>query len=331
MSNLLSRQAECTFWMARQVERANNVARILDVTSGFSREARDGWAAVPRLYADEAEFYARHQRATAASVIAFYVTDPDNAGSVAANLRMARENARALRPLIATEMWLHLNVFATQVRNLEPHQLLERNLSRLCQFIREGCQTHSGITAETLHRDEAWAFYLLGQLLERADQITRLVDVKYEILLPRASDVGSPIDVAQWNALLRAAGAFHAFRRVHQSGMTPGRVAGFLLLNRHFPRSLATCLGDADAVLSGLRAQLPGIAGAATAARLGDLKRRIDGACIGDMMAYGLHETLDLVQRDLIEITGQMGRDFFGHLPVADPGPGGAGQRQAQS
>ena len=223
MRDLLSRYAEAAFWMARYIERAENLARILDVNETFSRDSQGGqnWLSVLQLYDDQKRFFERHGEAGGEAVIRFYVLDRDNRGSIVSNVRMARENARALRPLISTEMWTHLNMFHNRLGELRPEDVTEHRLARLCTLVKESCQAHTGITEGTFHRDAGWDFYQMGRMIERADQTTRLLDVKYHLLLPSAADVGSPVDVSQWNALLRSASAYHAFRRVQPSGMDP--------------------------------------------------------------------------------------------------------------
>jgi uncharacterized alpha-E superfamily protein len=118
------------------------------------------------------------------------------------------------------------------------------DLSRLCGQIKEGCQLHYGIANGTLYRDQIWAFYRIGTFIELCDQTTRLVDIKYHSLLPRASDVGTALDVSQWNALLRSASAYHGYRRVYPQKMTPMTVAGFILLDPRFPRSIPHCVRE---------------------------------------------------------------------------------------
>ncbi len=113
---------------------------------------------------------------------------------------------------------------------------------------------YSGITEGTFYRDQTWHFYEIGRYLERADQTTRLLDMKYHLLLPQPSDIGSPIDVRQWHALLRSAAGYHAYRKLHPRGMTPGQVAGFLLLNPQFPRSVYLCVCQIERLLAELKA-----------------------------------------------------------------------------
>ena len=246
---LLARYADCIFWLARYVERAENLARILDVNETFSRDSRGGqnWRSIVQLNSDEERFFATHRAASVHTVVNFYVIDAGNPTSIVSTIRYARENARTLRPLISTEMWVQLNVFYNRLVGLGASDLAPGNLAALLTTIKEACQTHTGITEGTFFRDQGWYFYQLGRYIERADQTTRLLDIKYHLLLPSISDVGSPTDVSQWNALLRSAAGYHAYRRLHAASTTPARVAGFLLLNPAFPRSVHhACVRSAD-------------------------------------------------------------------------------------
>ena len=177
---LLARYAECIFWLARYVERAENLARILDVNETFTRDARgdQNWESIVRLHADEAAFSRRHGEASADAVLRFYVTDATNPSSIISAIRGARENARALRPLISTEMWVQLNVFQNRLNAIEEPDLAPGRLTDLFTAIKEACQTHTGITEGTFYRDQGWYFYQLGRYIERADQTTRLLDMK---------------------------------------------------------------------------------------------------------------------------------------------------------
>jgi uncharacterized alpha-E superfamily protein len=336
LSNLLARYADCVFWMARQIERANSLARILDVNATFSRDSRgnQNWESILNLYADVERFAEYYAEIDASSVIRFYVSDRRNPSSVVSTLWAARENARTLRPLISTEMWVALNTFYGKVSRLRARDLAEENLSRLCDFFKQGCQTFNGVLAETFYRDEGWFFYQIGTNIERADQTTRLLDVKYHLLLPSIDLVGSALDASQWNALLRSAAGFHAFRRIHPSGMTPGRVAGFLLLNGRFPRSVVACVSEAAELLTELRRSFNLRRGAEAELHLLRLRDQIRSATIEAAVAMGMHEHLDWIQSELVEVTDTLGIEFFGHRPqemaIGTPGAA-AGQFQAQS
>ncbi len=319
MSRLLSRYAEAAFWMARYIERAENLARILDVNETFSRDSRgwQNWLSVLQLYADEERFAEAHGVATAQKVIHFYVLDPENIGSILSCVRFARENARTLRPLISTEMWVQLNTFYNALRALTSADIREPRLARVCSSIKEGCQSHTGITEGTFYRDEGWYFYQLGRNVERADQTTRLLDVKYHLLLPSPAAVGSPFDVSQWNAVLRSASGFHAFRRVHSSGMSPAKVSGFLLLDPGFPRSVAACVAAIERTLTELKHVYRLHGGVAAAERLDELRTVLADKSIDEVIGTGLHEFLDWVQQRLILFAEDLGRDFFGAEPEA--------------
>lgn len=313
MSNLLARHAESIFWLARQVERANCLARILDVNESFSRNSRGehDWESVLRLFADEQTFRATDRKPTAESVIHFYIFDDRNPSSVRSCVRMARENARALRPLISTEMWVQLNGFHNRLSRLRRVDLEVENLNRLCNYIKESCQTHSGITDETLYRDESWYFHQIGRALERADQTTRLVDVKYHVLLPQPSDVGSPTDEAQWNTVLRSAAGFHAFRRLSPHSMSPARVVEFLVFDRRFPRSVAASVLIAHGHLHELRLKYGHMPKRIASNRLRKLAATLSEDSAEDLVARGMHEGLDEIQLELGEITNALGREYF--------------------
>jgi uncharacterized alpha-E superfamily protein len=313
LNNLLSRHAESIFWLARQVERANSTARILDVNESFSRNARGehDWESVLRLYGDEQAFRATERRPTADAVIHFYVLDGENPNSVLRNISMARENARALRPLISTEMWVQLNGFHNRIKRLRKPDLRVENLNRLCSYIKESCQTHSGITAETLYRDESWYFHQIGRALERADQTTRLVDVKYQVLLPQPSDVGSPVDEAQWNTVLRSAAGFHAFRRVNPQSLSPAKVVEFLLFDKRFPRSVAASVLVANEHLAALRLKYGHNSKRAASGLLRKLTASLAEDTAEDLITRGLHEGLDEIQAELAGVTDALGREFF--------------------
>lgn len=314
---LLSRYAECIFWLARYVERAENLARILDVNETFSRDraGEHNWLPIVQLNADDARFFAKHKEATTAAVLDFYVTDPENPSSIVFAVKAARENARTLRPLISTEMWVHLNKFHTKMSAFKPGSFGPGDLTRLFSDIKETCQAHVGITEGTFYRDQGWYFSQLGRYLERADQTTRLLDIKYHSLLPRGADVGSAIDASQWNALLRSAAGYHAYLRTHSGGLTPAGVAGFLLLNRRFPRSTYLCIRQIEHLLTEMKSRYMLRGGSKASERLDELRSVLSSRSIESIIASGLHEFLDGVQRQLIAVTTEIAADFFSALP----------------
>jgi len=310
---LLSRYAESLFWLARYMERVENLARILDVTETFVRHGADqsGWLSVVQINADEARFLEKHDKITPESVLRFYLSDRENPSSIAACLFAARENARTLRPMISTEMWTQINVFYNRSRELAAEDARPSGISQICDFLKEGCQFHTGITEGTFFRDQGWAFYSIGKNLERGDQTSRLVDIKYHTLLPSVRDIGGAQDVNQWHALLRSAAGYHAFRRVYPSGMTPAAVAGFLLLNHSFPRSIVQSVHQIEMHLTQLGSGY-GLRGAnEVLGQLDDLRAAVMGPRIEQILESGLHEFLDWVQLQFINLAAAVADSFW--------------------
>ena len=310
---LLARYARTIFWLARYVERAENLARILETNATFARDRQGAqhWHSLLELHSDQERFAATHASPTASAVLRFYVTDGSNPSSIVSAIGMARENARILRPLISNEMWAHLNVFNKWLQTLDDQALAPGDLTRLFNRIKEACQTHTGITDGTLHRDQVSYFYRLGRHIERADATTRLLDIKYHTLLPHVADVGTPIDIGQWDAVLRSAAGHYAYLRAVSTDVTPSGVAAFLLLHPRFPRSVTFSVAEADRLLAVLRTRHELAGGAAAAASLGGLRNELAMLGIQQIIARGLHEFLDHVQKRLIAATDDLGDAFF--------------------
>jgi uncharacterized alpha-E superfamily protein len=328
---LLARYAESLFWMARYLERVENLARLVDVTQTFESPGREAesWFALVRINADEQEFAKRGLMPTAEAVKRFYLIDPANPTGVIASLEAARINARTLRPVISTEMWVQLNVFHREMLATREADLVGDHLSRLCSVLKEGVQTHTGITEGTFFRDQGWFFYQLGRLIERADQMTRLLDIRYHLLVPAAGEERRFAELTQWGGVLRAAAGYHAFRRVAPPGFMPVDVVRFLLTDTSFPRSVALCVEQIEAQLSTLRSRY-GLRGTVAALeRVEELRAGLLGRPVERIIADGLHHFLDGVQRDLILLAGEIGTAFFRDWrPLADQG---AAQVQTQS
>lgn len=331
---LLARYAESLFWMARYLERVENLARLLDVTQTFEAPGREAesWFALVRINADEAAFAARAGAPSADAVKRFYLLDATNPTSIPASLEAARTNARTLRPLISTEMWMHLNMFHRDMMAIAPAALDGDRLSRLCRLLKEGVQTHTGITEGTFFRDQGWCFYQLGRLIERADQTTRLLDIRYHLLVPLAGEERRVAELTQWGAVLRGAAGYHAFRRVAPPGFTPADVVTFLLTDTAFPRSVRLCVEQMEWLLGQLRGRY-GLRGTVPALeRIEELRGGLLGRPVERMIADGLHQLLDGIQRDLILLAAEIGTAFFRDWrPLADATAEAPGPTQSQS
>ena len=310
---LLARYAESLFWMARYLERVENMARLIDVTQTAEAPGHEteSWFALVRINADEEGFAALGLRPDPESVKRFYLLDAANPTSVPASLNAARTNARTLRPLISTEMWMQLNVFHRDMMAVAPAALEGDRLSRLCRLLKEGVQTHTGITEGTLFRDQGWCFYQLGRLIERADETTRLLDIRYHLLVPVAGEERRVAELTQWGAVLRGAAGYHAFRRIAPPGFTPADVVAFLLTETAFPRSVLLCVEQAEWLLGQLRSRY-GLRGTVPSLeRIEELRGALLGRSVEHIIADGLHQFLDGVQRDLILLAAEIGTAFF--------------------
>lgn len=309
--HLIARHAGSTVWLARYMERIENLARLLDVTKTFAGDAEGGrnWMSLLRINGDAGTFFTKHAAPEAAGVAHFYLLDGDNPTSVQSAIRYARENARTLRALISTEMWLQINVFYGRIRALTDADVVMEHLSSVCAMLKEGVQAHTGITEGTFYRDQCWHFYMLGRHLERADQVTRLIDTKFNALLP-AAKTEAAIDAGEWNELLRAASGYHAYRREYPHGYVPREVAGFLLLHGAFPRSAGLNLAQADWHLTQLRSRYHLRGCVPALARLDHLRTMLASQTVDDILGRGLSPFLDWVQGEIAALTD----DIMTHL-----------------
>lgn len=324
--SLLARYAEELFWLARHLERASSLARIIEMHMSFDRgrDEENSWAWLVALHSDQQRFAARHRDATFANVIDFYIADFDNPGSVLFALRAARENARALRAIIPTEMWIQLNEYYNRQMAMSRSDLDPIRLSRTCGQIKYGCYAQLGVVEGTLYRDEGWRFFRMGSMIERADQTSRLLDVKFAQLATHAGPVERLADATFWSLVLRSAAAYQAFHRFERRGADPERVARFLLLNSSHPRSISCCIGEIRQQLHELRSGY-GLRGTGKAQEQAEILMDVLRAAGADPKLYvHLHRLNDQLQRRLIELTENLGRTFFGY-------PEQTAQSQSQS
>ena len=314
MNRLLARFAADIFWLARYMERAENLARLLDVNESYARDSQgeQNWLPIVEMNADIERFFQTADKATAGAVVHFYVLDRDNPNSIISSVRAARENARVLRHLISTEMWMDLNMMHRWLEGLNRRDLAMANLSNLCGEIKEACQTNAGIADGTLYRDEAWCFYVIGRFVERADQTSRLLDISWRQATLSEEEPGSPADISRWNALLRSAAGYHAFRRTRPRGLRPEEVVDFLICDEAFPRSMANCLSRIAETLERLRRRFDLDPGKEPLALLADLQRELRPRRTATRRRQvGVNEMIDDFQIHLIALTNSLGRRFF--------------------
>src|SRR5882724_6864582 len=270
---MLSRVAESIYWMSRYVERAENVARFIAVNLNMMLDAGDGdqqWWPLVNTTGDHVDFKKRYGDATQENVIHFLTFDRANPNSIISCLRVARENARSVREIISSEMWLQLNTFYLKVNDAATGAGME-SAHDFYTDVKLSSHLFTGITDATMTHGESWHFCRLARSLERADKTSRILDVKYFLLLPSPQDVGTPYDDIQWSALLRSASAFEMYRQRH-GRIAPSRVVEFLILDQEFPRAVLYCLTKANESLHAISGSKLGGFSNSPEQRLGQLR-----------------------------------------------------------
>ncbi|MFN0056717.1 MAG: alpha-E domain-containing protein [Planctomycetales bacterium] len=315
---MLSRVADSIYWMSRYIERAENVARFIDVNLNLALdlgpEMNRHWAPLIYTTGDQIPFYKRFPLADQESVIEFLTFARDNPNSILSCLAAARENARTVREMISSPMWEELNKFFLMVRSATPAQVLESPFDFFSQ-IKLAAYTLAGATVSSLSRGEAWHFHRLGQMLERADKSSRILDVKYYVLLPQVTDVGTQFDTNQWAALLKSASALEMYRKAY-GRITPRCVAEFLILDPEFPRSIRFCLMRAEESLLAITGGRHGNYQNRAEQHLGRLRSELDYTNIDEILQGGMHEFIDRFQTQINRVGEAIFEEFFALRPI---------------
>ncbi|MCP4190985.1 MAG: alpha-E domain-containing protein [Planctomycetaceae bacterium] len=319
---MLSRAAESIYWMSRYIERAENVARFISVNLNLSLdmpgEAGEQWAPLIVTMDDEEAYLTRYGSYTQNDVIRFMTLDADNPNSIISCLRKARENARSVREIISAEMWEHLNKFYLMMENCNGIEAVMGDAHSFFSSVNFSGQQFLGITDATMTHGEGWHFSQIGRMLERADKTSRILDVKYYILLPDPADVGTPYDDIQWLALLRSASALEMYRQRH-GRISPVKVVQFLILDQEFPRAVLHCLTLANESLHKISGTyLDGFSNPPEQ-KLGYLRAELAYSKAEQIISDGLHEFVDGFQRGLNIAGNEIHESFFAMRPMETP------------
>ena len=315
---MLSRVADSIYWMSRYIERAENVARFVDVNLNlmldFPGSSTQQWQPLVDISGDTEDFKERYGEASQATVIRFLTFDAKNSNSILSCLRAARENARSVREIISSAMWEHLNQWyltlaaAAAGRELsDPHELFSS--------VKLASQAFTGITDTTMTHNEGWHFCRLGRQLERADKTSRILDVKYFLLLPTVHDIGTTVDDVQWAAVLRSASAFEMYHKRH-GRISPTRIVEFLLLDEDFPRAIHHSVRSARESMHAITGTPTGMFRSPAEQLLGLLCSEMAYAHVDDIIAGGLHEYLDALQTKMNQISSHIYETFFAGRPA---------------
>ena len=318
---MLSRIADSLFWMARYMDRAENTARLLDVTYHMLLEQSQQtyelrWDAVIRITGGQNLFQRVYDEADATKVCEFLLFREDNPNSVVSCITNVRENARAIRDRMSREMWENVNGLYYRVRDMKQNIDTRNALHGLCREIISGSHAFNGITDSTLPHDEGWQFLQAGRALERAENTARVVDVEYHKLVQTSPSLPNALN-KQWMAVLDSVAAYEMYRRVYHSAIEPSNVAELLILHPQHPRS-------ARFNIAWLQNSLHAISGTGShsyaneAERLtGKLHDSLVYDRIQDIFARGLHVFLTDLERTCWRIGEQIACTYFYYAGVA--------------
>jgi uncharacterized alpha-E superfamily protein len=307
---MLSRTADHLYWMGRYIERAENLARMLEVNRSMAllpqsaETEQQAWIATLTIIGMKEPFQKRYASITASNVLHFIIFDRDNPGSIYNCIRTARENARAVRGTLTSEIWETINAVWLEIRNMgDTH----KEMDGFFEWLKHRAHLARGVIQGTMLQDLAWHFTWLGTYLERADSTARILDVKYHLLLPSGERAGGVTDYYQWSALLHSVSAFEIYRRVYRDLITPRRVAELLMLRADMPRSLLRCVTQ-------VHAHLIAIANAQsveTVRRAGELQAALHYGRIDDIFTLGLHEYLTRFVGKIHDLGERVSQDFL--------------------
>lgn len=326
---MLSRTADHLFWMARYVERAENTARMLNVNVETAllpqpaKFAQQIWRATLSISELQDLFEAKGRPVNQKEVLDFMVKDPNNPSSIISCLRQARENAKAVRGVLTSEVWETHN---TTWLNLQQHLksgLYPNDLGQFFEWVKFRSHLSRGVTFGTMLKDEALHFIRLGTFLERADNTARLIDVKFHGMPRSAADhapehahdkadeahelESTPVDFYYWTSLLRSVSGFEIYRKVYRDVITPQRVAELLMLHPHMPRSLIACM---DEVVDNL-STLSNNSSQETERLAGKLHAELKFARIEEILEAGLHDYLTGFMEKIYGIGNGITRSFL--------------------
>lgn len=315
---MLSRVADACFWLSRYMERAEANARILDVNIQLLLDFEDQngttaeqhWLPILATLEDQELFNELYGEISGDAVMAFITFEKKNPHSIISCVTYARENARMVREQISSEMWEQLNRLYLYLLGPSARASFTDSPIDFYRSLVDSLHSFQGITDATMTHGEGWQFLQVGKFLERADSTSRVLDIKYHILLPFGEQVGGTIDITQWMAVLRSCSAMEAFLKISHGQVTSWGVAEFLILHDTFPRSLRFCVDGLDRALHSI-SDCDSAHFSNEAERLcGMLRSNLDYTTIEAVFATGLHQYLDRTQLHLNEISDALVKTY---------------------
>jgi uncharacterized alpha-E superfamily protein len=312
---VLRRVANHLYWTARYLERAEWRARLVDVNYHLLVESPPGpsgaWGAMLAITGDREDFDARYAADDEASVLGYYTFDEKNPSSIRSCIEFARENCRALRHRISSELWLEINTLYLDAQRWTPAGLEVSGVYGFFSDLRERFYRIAGVIQTTISRDVGYDFLAIGRALECAENISRLLDVKYHVLLPALEDVGSPLDLSQWAALLRSASALEAYRRSYGNMIRADKVVEILLFDGSFPRAARFCIDRLGSALGRVESGAMHLNGNSRVPAAHALGVRLRAGAAATVIESGLHEYLLGIQEDCARIGEEVFAEYL--------------------
>ncbi len=321
---MLSRVAASLYWMSRYLERAENLARLLDVNLQLlldfetvnDETLNAHWVPVLRAAEEEERFFKLYEVADSKSVMTFLTFREDNPNSVLSCINAARENARQVRDQISMEMWEVLNDAYLFLQGANAESVWAAGACAFFDQVKRYSHLFQGITDSTFSRNEGYEFIQFGKYLERSDMTTRILDVKYHILLPKVTDVGGAVDTAQWQSLLKSTSALEAYRRFHVAEIVPWKVNQFLIFSESFPRSIRFCVEQVGDFVHRITNTPVGQFANEGERRFARFVHQLRFMTMEEVMYEGVHDYFQRVQKELDAIAEHMFEEFMYHPPV---------------
>ncbi len=322
---MLSRVADSLYWMGRYLERAENTARLLDIqlhlmldlTALLEGHETRFWEAVVNSMGVGEAFSGRFGPPDAEQVVDFMIFDCENFGSIKCSVNLARENARMIRDQISFEMWECINALHHFVQEGAASKIGRSELSEFLDQVKALTHQFQGLTSSTYLQGDGFSFLEIGRFMERADQTSRILDIKHYMTLPPGADVGGTVDVAGWLSILRSCSALDAFHSRYLDEVNPWNVAEFLILSKSFPRSIRFCLGQMENHLRALSGSSQGGMANRAEQLAGALKRSVLTSSINDVFEEGLHSFVTRLQARLAELNKKIFESYF-EVPELD-------------
>lgn len=310
---MLSRVAFNLYWMQRYRERAENIARLIEVNHILGIDLPDSntqWKPILEVNNLLETYLNQYPEINSSNVMSFMTFNENNPSSIFNCVMKARENARSIREIISSEMWHELNTLYLFILKEKPHRDLSQDPYFFYNRIKRQSQLFTGMEESTLSRNKSWLFSTVATLLERADMSSRIIDMKYFILLPSLHYIGTPYDDIQWSALLKSASALEMYRK-QEHWINPESVIDFLILNKEFPRSIYYCLEKSLSIMKKIDPKNLNSKSINPINKLESIILNLDPLEAPMIISSGLHEFLDEIQNQIKQVHEEFSEAYF--------------------